>query len=378
MDGLFFLEEERGMQGTIVIKIGSSSLTAENGRLDVIQLENHVEAMVYLLKQDYRIVLVTSGAVAAGFSSLGFKRKPKGIAQKQAAASVGQSLLMQAYMGAFKQHDYIAAQLLLTRADFADQHRFSNISQTLGELMKRGAIPIINENDSTSVEELTFGDNDRLSALVSGIIHADMLCLFTDVNGVYDENPFSNPNAKKYSFLSEVPDALLKTMDQTTSDVGTGGMYSKLAAAKTAIELGTNVFIGTGSGKEKFADVLVGKGDGTYIGSFAKTSMSMTKQYILYHSKPRGSIYVDNGAAEALLKQHKSLLSAGVVEVSGSFTVGEVVDVRRENNEIIGKGKVNFTCEELILLKGKNSAEIARVTTRSKKTVIHRNFWVAM
>ncbi|WDF02797.1 glutamate 5-kinase [Shouchella hunanensis] len=366
------------MQGTIVIKIGSSSLTAENGRLDVKQLENHVEAMVYLLKLNYRIVLVTSGAVAAGFSSLGFKRKPKGIAQKQAAASVGQSLLMQAYMDAFNQHDYIAAQLLLTRADFADQHRFSNISQTLGELVKRGAVPIINENDSTSVEELTFGDNDRLSALVSGIVHADMLCLFTDVNGVYDENPITNPHAKKYSFLSEVPDALLKTIDQTTSDVGTGGMYSKLAAAKTAIELGTNVFIGSGTGQDKFADVLVGKGDGTYIGSFSKTSMSMTKQYILYHSKPRGSIYVDNGAAEALLKQHKSLLSAGVVEVNGSFTVGEIVDVRRENDEIIGKGKVNFTCEELEQLKGKNSAEIAKVTTRSKKTVIHRNFWVAM
>lgn len=378
MEGLFFREGGEKMQGTIVIKIGSSSLTTATGQLDEQQLNSHVEAMVFLMKQGYRIVLVTSGAVAAGFSSLGFKRKPKGIAQKQASAAVGQSLLMQAYMDAFKQHDYIAAQLLITRADFADQQRFSNISQTIGELVKRGAIPIINENDSTSIEELTFGDNDRLSALVSGIVHADMLCLFTDVNGVYDQNPFSYPNAKKYHYLSEVPETLLEAMDQTTSDVGTGGMFSKLSAAKIAIELGANVFIGTGEGEEKFADVLVGKGDGTYLGSFAKNAMSMTKQYILYHSSPRGTIFIDDGAANALLKQHRSLLPAGIVDVNGSFNIGEIVDVRRENNEVIGKGKVNFTNEELDLLKGKNSAEVIKATSRSKKAVIHRNFWVAM
>ncbi|WP_078391303.1 glutamate 5-kinase [Shouchella patagoniensis] len=363
--------------GIIVIKIGSSSLTDSAGHLNVPQLKNHVQAIVALLKQKYKVVLVTSGAVAAGFPILGYKQKPQSISQKQAAAAVGQSLLMQSYMEAFRKHHYVAAQLLLTRADFTDSTRFSNMSRTIVELLNRGAIPIVNENDSISIDELTFGDNDRLSALVSGIVHADMLCLFTDVNGVYDQNPFKNKDAKKYHYLANIPETLLKEIDSTTSSVGTGGMKSKLLAAKTAIDFGTNVFIGSGCGNAKFTDVLHGKGDGTYLGPFSNKTMSNVKQWIVYHSKPIGSIHIDEGASMALLQKRKSLLPAGVIQAEGPFTAGDIINVFA-NSKLIGKGKVNFSKNELDLIKGLSSVEAMQVTNRSKKAVIHRNFWVAI
>lgn len=358
-------------KGLIVIKIGSSSLTSKSGHLDKNRLVDHVDAIARLTKEKYQVVMVTSGAVAAGYSSIGYAQRPQTIQQKQASAAVGQSLLMQAYTEAFHRHQCVTAQLLVTRADFQSATRFKHISETVSELLKRRVIPIINENDSTSVDELTFGDNDLLSALVSGMVHADMLCLFTDINGVYDQNPFQHKEAKKYHYINAVTDQLIEEMGESHSNVGTGGMKSKLIAAKTANEFGVSAFIGTGNDLHTFYDILLGKGDGTYVGHFSQKSMSVTKQWILYHSQPVGSVFIDSGASLALLKHRKSLLATGVVSAQGPFRAGDIINVFA-GDTLIGRGKITCDSEELM----------TQITTptklKSKKAIINRDFWVTI
>ncbi|WP_088102387.1 glutamate 5-kinase [Halalkalibacter urbisdiaboli] len=363
----------------IVVKIGSSSLTTKNGALSMEKLAEHVQALAELKKQGHEVLLISSGAVAAGFSALGYPSRPVTIAGKQAAAAVGQGLLMQGYIDQFNRYDITPAQLLLTRQDFADESRFSNAYSTISELLKRRALPIINENDSTSIEELTFGDNDMLSALVSGFIHAQTLCILTDVNGLYDANPTNNPNAKKFHYLPEVTDELIDLAGESGTKVGTGGMKSKVSAAKTALSLGVNVFIGTGNGPQKLVDILSGKGDGTYLGSFQHDPvMPTTKQWIALHSTSAGRIIIDDGAEKAITVLGKSLLPAGVVAVEGSFSEHDVIEVFNRNGLIIGKGKCNVSSQELEQIKGLSSSVAKQQTGRPKPEVIHRDNWVSL
>ena len=207
--------------------------------------------LLVLHKAGHEVILVSSGAVAAGFARLGYSSRPITIKGKQAASAVGQGLLMQSYIEKFSVHGIVPAQILLTRIDFSNRERYRNAFATLTELLERGILPIINENDTVSVEELTFGDNDMLSALVSGFLHADQLIILTDINGLYESNPRKYPLAKRLDYLEQITDDLLKGADDTGSKVGTGGMKSKLLAAKTATSLGVSVFIGTGEGSDK-------------------------------------------------------------------------------------------------------------------------------
>jgi glutamate 5-kinase len=363
----------------IVMKVGSSSLTEANGALSLTKLQEHVAAIVSIKKQGHEVILVSSGAIAAGFSALGYPSRPVTVAGKQAAAAVGQGLLMQAYLAEFAKHGLTAAQLLLTREDFADQKRYQNALQTITELLKRSAVPIINENDSTSVEELTFGDNDMLSALVSGFIHADTLCMITDVNGLYDSNPNQNPNAKKYHFLPNVTDDLLMVAGQAGSKVGTGGMKSKLLAAQTALPFGVNVFIGKTSGQSTLQDLLAGKGDGTYIGSFKHESvMPSSKQWLAVHSHVNGQIKIDKGAEKALMYEGKSLLPVGITSVSGSFGPNDVVEIINEKGKVIGKGQSTLSSVDLTLIKGMSSNEASEQVKLNKAVAIHRDQWVTL
>ena len=237
---------------------------------------------------------------------------------KQAAAAVGQSLLIQSYSENSKSSN-IPAQILLTRNDFSKKDRYRNAFATLSELLERGILPIINENDTVSVKELTFGDNDMLSALVSGLVHAEKLIILTDINGLYDSNPFENPSAKKWNHLQEITDEIMKVAGGSGSKVGTGGMKSKLLASKTALSLGVKVFIGKGTGKDKLIQILEGKGDGTYIGDDTLTTVNNPKQWIALHSEVSGKIYIDEGAELPLLLKGRSLLPAGIYEIEGSF-----------------------------------------------------------
>lgn len=360
----------------IVVKIGSSSLTNSHGGLSKTKIAEHVAALSKLKKEGNEVILISSGAVAAGFSVLGYQTRPVTIAGKQAAAAVGQGLLMQSYFEEFQKEGMVSAQLLLTRNDFSQQEQYNNAYSTLSELLKRGVIPIINENDSVAVDELTFGDNDMLSALVSGLIHADTLIILTDINGLYDGNPRKDPNAKKYNFLPEVTEEVLEVAGGSGSKVGTGGMRSKLEAAKTALSVGVKVFIGKGEGTDKLLDIVTGKGDGTYIGYNLGTSLKSKKQWIGIHSQIAGRIDIDSGAEHAVIHQGKSLLPAGVKHVDGSFTRGDVVEVWNEKGELIGKGQINYTVDELSKIKGLSSKEANIVNMHNRIEVIHRDNWV--
>jgi glutamate 5-kinase len=360
----------------IVVKIGSSSLTNSQGGLSKEKIIEHVAAISKLKKEGNEVVLISSGAVAAGFSVLGYQTRPVTIAGKQAAAAVGQGLLMQSYFEEFQREGIVSAQLLLTRNDFSQQEQYNNAYSTLSELLKRGVIPIINENDSVAVDELTFGDNDMLSALVSGLIHADTLIILTDINGLYDGNPRKDRHAKKYNFLPEITEDLLEVAGGTGSKVGTGGMRSKLEAAKTALTVGVKVFIGKGEGADKLLDIVTGKGDGTYIGYNLGSSLKSKKQWIGIHSQIAGQIEIDSGAEHAVIHLGKSLLPAGVKMVDGSFKRGDVVEVWNEKGELIGKGQVNYTAEELSKIKGLSSKEANITNMHNRIEVIHRDNWV--
>lgn len=359
----------------IVVKIGSSSLTNSQGEIDEEKFHDHITALAALREKGHEVILVSSGAVAAGLRKLGYPARPVTIKGKQAAAAVGQSLLIQSYMEGLGNYGIIPAQILLTRHDFAKKERYRNAQQTIEELLARGLLPIINENDTVSVEELTFGDNDMLSALVSGLVHADLLIILTDINGLYDSNPRENPDAKRFDFLQDVTDDMLKLAGGSGSSVGTGGMKSKLIAAKTALSLGVHVFIGQGKGRDKLLQILAGQGDGTYIGKEKLAAVTSQKQWIYLHSQVAGKIYVDEGAEEALLNHGSSLLPAGIYDLSGEFEKGDVVEVYGLSG-LLGKGEVLYSSEDIKKLMGKRSEELVREPVFSTIEVIHRDRWV--
>ncbi|MDF2607875.1 MAG: gamma-glutamyl kinase [Bacillales bacterium] len=362
----------------IVVKIGSSSLTSDTGILCEQKMRDHIEAVAFLRKQGHEVILISSGAVASGFSSLGYPCRPKTLAGKQAAAAVGQGLLMQGYTSLCKEVNIVPAQMLLTREDFYSEERFRNLYSTISELLERDVLPIINENDSVSIDELTFGDNDMLSALVSGFLHANALIILTDINGLYDGNPRVSKEAKKYHFIPDITDELLYSAGDSGSSVGTGGMKSKLLAAKKALSLGVSVFVGKGEGQKKLTEILEGKGDGTYIGGPFQSQMHTKKQWIAYHSQVSGIIEVDEGAEIAIIRKHKSLLPVGITRVIGKFDALDVVVVRNQRGQVIGKGQIYYSSEDLEKVKGLNSEQARSYSIKLRAEVIHRDNWVTV
>lgn len=361
----------------IVVKIGSSSLTNDKGELDQIKFNDHVHALAKLREHGHEVLVVSSGAVAAGFKRLGYSSRPVTLKGKQAAAAVGQSLLIQSYIEKFSQFHIMPAQILLTREDFTNRGRYKNAYETISELLDRKLLPIINENDTVSVRELTFGDNDMLSALVSGFIKADQLIILTDVNGLYDDNPNENPNAKKIDRLTEISDDMLSYAGESSSTVGTGGMKSKLLAAKTALSVGVPVFIGKGFGESKLLNIIQGHGDGTYIKHGNKNSITINQQWIAMHAEASGQIYVDKGAEDAILYKSKNLLPAGIYKVDGEFEKGDVVEVFGLNG-LIGKGEVTYSSQDLSKAIGKRSEEQTKRVRTTQVEVIHRAKWVTI
>lgn len=359
----------------IVVKIGSSSLTNDKGEIDLNKFTDHVQALANLHADKHDIVVVSSGAVAAGFKKLGYSSRPVTIKGKQAAAAVGQSLLVQSYIEHFSKYDIVPAQILLTRGDFLDRDRYRNAFATITELLDRGLIPIINENDTVAIDELTFGDNDMLSALVSGFIHADQLIILTDINGLYTANPNTDPTAQKIDFLEGITDEMMEAAGDSGSKVGTGGMKSKLLAAKRATFLGVSVFIGHGEGPDKLRNILKGEGDGTYIASHTEGAINTKRQWIALHSESVGKLYIDPGAEEAIMFKGKSLLPAGIFKVSGTFQKGEVVEVHGMNG-LLGKGEVSCSSDEVMKkIMSRNQEEAIENCVLSGE-VIHRNRWV--
>ncbi len=368
----------------IVVKAGSSSLAAAGGGCDDAKIAGLVDAIVRLTHAGHEVLLVSSGAVASGFSLLGFKQRPRTLAAKQAAAAIGQGVLMQSYAQRFAAHGLTVAQILLTRGDFSDRERYNHAYHTLSLLLTRGVIPIVNENDTVSVAELTFGDNDMLGALVAGLVHADLYIILTDTNGLYDKDPRKHPDARRIPCLMEVT-AEAEAAAGSAGALGTGGMRSKLLAAKTAQTLGIPSFIGRLGASDSLLAIVAGAGDGTYVGwdpqpfqaphqrpdSGGRAGLPTRKQWIALHSTVSGRLYVDDGAAEAIVKRRRSLLAAGVQDVQGTFQRGDVVEVYNADR-LLGRGICRYGANELRVALSPGSG------LRLEAEVIHRDHWVTL
>lgn len=360
----------------IVVKIGSSSLTNETHGCDPQKMKILVNAIAHLCKDGHEVLLVSSGAVASGYTRLGYKSRPKTLIAKQAAAAVGQSILMQQYTDMFAEQEMGVAQILLTRTDFTNQERYRHAFQTISLLLFRNVLPIINENDTVSAAELSFGDNDMLGALVAGLIHANLYIMLTDTNGLYESDPRKDPNARHIPFIQEVTSETIALAGKAGS-LGTGGMRSKLTAAQTAGNVGISSYIGTLTDEDCLVRIVKGLGGGTYIGAPApdaqpqEKTLPNRKQWIAFHSPVRGKISVDEGAAHAVLRQKRSLLPAGIRQIEGSFEAGDVVEVYQDHL-LIGRGVSRFTSDELAAFLNTHKNHVL------PGEVIHRDYWTVI
>ncbi|MFP4977881.1 glutamate 5-kinase [Paenibacillus sp. CN-4] len=366
------------MSTRIVVKIGSSSLTEPEGGLNPDKVAYYAAEIARLRQKGMDVLLVSSGAVAAGFKSIGYPVRPKSLHEKQAAAAVGQALLMRAYQEAFAGHGLTAAQILLTRTDFCSRRAMNNAVMTVEELLRQGVIPIFNENDTVSVDELKFGDNDMLSALVANLLKASRLLVATDMDGLYSEDPRRNPDAVRYRLVEEITPELYAQAGGAGSSVGTGGMRSKVEAAKVATRGGVPVFVGRVTDPGDLLLAAEGEGKGTYFAT-KLSSLPVKKQWLGFMSTPLGTLHVDAGAEEALVSGGHSLLPVGVVSVEGSFHAGDVVEVLGPQNVLLGRGIVNFDDVQLQAIRGLPSGEVVRQLGEVHRLeVIHRDEWITL
>ncbi len=357
----------------IVIKIGSNILTDKRGGLNPKRIHSIAKDISDICKAGYEVVVVSSGAVAAGMKKLGLKEKPKDIQLKQAAAAVGQSSLMWAYEKSFSDFGKKVAQVLLTREDFSERVRYLNSKNTLITLLSYGIIPIINENDTVATDEIKFGDNDQLAALVSGLIDAERLIILSDVEGLYSSDPTKNPEAKIIPFVDEITPEFEAMAGGAGSVVGTGGMYSKILAAKKAVSYGIKVNIVSGRKKGLLVSLLKGVHIGTEFKPQIK-KISSRKGWIAYAIKPKGSLVIDDGAVSAIMRAGKSLLPSGIIRVEGVFDTGDAVYCVDLRGNRIAKGIVNYSSHDTEKIKGKKTTEIESILGyKYSDEVVHRD-----
>ncbi|NGZ74295.1 glutamate 5-kinase [Saccharibacillus alkalitolerans] len=362
----------------IVVKIGSSSLTGSRGGLNREAVAYFAGELARLYERGYQPLLVTSGAVAAGFRAIGYSERPKKLHEKQASAAVGQALLMRAYQEELAKYGHVAAQILLTRTDFHSRKRIGSAVMTIEELLERGILPIFNENDTVSVDELKFGDNDTLSALVANLVKADRLVILTDTDGLYSADPRHDPDAFKYETVDEIDDDIYRMAGGAGTGVGTGGMRSKLDAARIATRGGVPVFVGRADESGDLAAAAEGAGKGTHF-TTKLSSMPVKKQWLGYLSRPLGALIVDAGARRALAEEGRSLLPVGITGVEGQFHAGDVVEVRGPAGEIVGRGVVNYDMEDLQSVCGLPGPQVLeKLNGLHRLEAIHRDEWISL
>lgn len=348
----------------VVVKVGSAVLTDENG-LNLKVIEDLVNQLAFLHAKNIRVVLVSSGAVAAGRAVLRSDGNISGIPDKQAASAIGQSRLMHTYDQVFAKHEIISAQILLTRDDMGDRQRFLHARNTFTQLLSWGVLPVVNENDTVAVQELLkFGDNDTLGSLLLNLVEADLFVNMTTIGGVLDANPLKTSQSKIMPCVEDVHSLDLDELCGGKSSVGTGGMYSKLLAARRASQLGVPTLIlpGCESGvliKAFSGESLSSKDNstGTWIRANVR-GISRRKFWMAYNQNIYGSVTVDTGAAKALRSGGKSLLPAGIVQVDGNFEVGDLVRVTTQDGDIIGVGLSNYNSKELNQIMGRKLSEL--------------------
>lgn len=363
-----------GTARRIVVKVGSSSLASRDGGIDDGAIRRIADVIAAGTLQGREVVLVTSGAVAGAMGPLRLNVRPRDLATQQAAASVGQGALIARYADAFAGHGLVVGQVLLTADDMIRRAHYRNAQRTLYRLLELGVVPIVNENDTVATDELTFGDNDRLAALVAHLVHAEALILLSDVDGLYT----GRPGAPGSRLIPEVPDfAAVAEVDVSRrgSGIGSGGMRAKLAAAELATAAGIPVLL---AGAPEAAAALAGDVIGTW---FHPTGRRIpTRLLWLAHSAaPSGSLELDPGAVTAVVDRRKSLLPAGISRVSGDFTAGDPVDLLDENGRVVARGLVNFDSTELPGLLGRSTRELAaEMGSAYEREVVHRDDLVVL
>ena len=352
----------------IVIKIGSSSIVDESGELDKAKIKNLVKEISQLKEQNIMPILVSSGAIAVGRSILHIK--PQNIAEKQALAAVGQADLMHEYEVAFNDYNLKCAQILLNHDDFDVRKRVLNLETTINTLIDMDVVPIINENDALAVDEIKVGDNDTLSALISGMVEAKLLVLVSDIDGLFNKNPKLYDDAKLINLVTKIDKDIINMATDATSDVGTGGMITKIKAAKIATTSGVDMLIMNNTKINKLHNVL-NEFDGTLFKA-DEHKMNAKSHWVLYKTNPKGYIYVDNGAKKAI-NDRKSLLSVGIIKVDGVFDNNDVVGICN-GTEMIAKGIVSYTSEVIDKIKGKTINDVKIILgENAKNIVIHAN-----
>ena len=343
----------------IVVKVGTSTLTNEDGSLNIEKIKKIVSELSNLSDKGYDVVLVTSGAVGAGMGRLNMTERPKTLSEKQALASVGQVALTHLYQLLFQEYGKIIGQILLTRGDFSDRRRYLNARNVCNTLLKNKIIPVINENDAVVSNELKVGDNDTLSALVSGLIDADLLIILSDVQGLYNKNPQKYEDANLIEIVGKIDDDIKKTADGEGSKFGTGGMITKIIAAEMATKIGTNMVIASGDDPKNISRIVEKENIGTLFTKKNK-KISSKKYWLAYGTNKKGLLTIDEGAEKALFKG-KSLLPVGIKSFEGDFDKGTVVKIMNMKNENIATGISNYSSDEIALIKGHRSEDIEKI-----------------
>lgn len=372
-DGLFYRQTLFDKAKRVVVKVGSAVLT-DNAGLKADVIANIARELSFLQSTGREVILVSSGAVAAGRRKLGSDYKTSGeLKVKQALAAMGQGLLMHSYEQAFHQHDQKVAQVLLTHSDLSSRDRYLNVRNTILTLFDFNVIPIINENDTVSVEELRFGDNDTLGALIANMIGADMFIILTDVDGLYTASPTEDLSAQPVYTVARIDNEVEKMAGYTRSALGTGGMQSKIRAAKMVSVCGGSSFIGPGNRSDILKDLFSGNMVGTFFLP-SPDKINSRKHWIAYVLRPKGYFVLDEGACRAVVDRGKSLLPSGILEVKGHFGVGSPVQCRSTDNTIIAAGLTNYSSEDIEKIKGCRSSEIQQILGFcDSDEIIHRD-----
>ena len=358
----------------MVIKIGSSSLTSKAGGLDKVSVKRFVNEVSSLIKRGMEVIIVTSGAIAAGLENLSIKKKPEDITLLQAAASIGQVELMRLYSNFFLTSGLKIGQILLTHEDTTRRKQYLNIKNTIKKLISLNIVPVINENDSVAVDEIKFGDNDELAALVAILAESDILIILTDIDGMYDKNPRIYSDAKLISYIDKINEDIEKAAGGIGSTYGIGGMESKIKAAKICSFSGIKTIIANSKRKNILNKIIAGEDVGTFFAPQTVKKVKSIKKWIAFGMKTKGGIVIDRGAEEAVLNKGKSILAVGVVKVDGKFNKGDTLKVFSLDSKLIAKGISNFSSEDIEKIKGKNRDKIlSEFDTSMCSEVIHRD-----
>jgi len=361
----------------VIVKVGSSTLTHKTGNLNLARMELLVRQMVDIKNQGRDVIFVSSGAVAAGIGRLGLRERPKEISARQALAAIGQGILMHTYEKFFGEYGITVAQVLLTMDDFADRTRYLNARTTIRQILSYNAVPIINENDTVAFDEIKVGENDILSAMMAGLADADLLVLLSDVDGLYTANPKADPDAKHIPLVKNITPEIEALAGGAGSMLGSGGMKTKIAAARVAVSQGIPVVLTNGNRGDclRFLNEDYDEpAEGQATLFLPKTqAMGSRKGWLAFSTRSAGTVFVDKGAAKALIEQGRSLLASGILRVEGGFARGEIIEIR-EGETAIARGISNYSAADMDLIKGKNSGDFESILGPGHdQEVVHRD-----